>query len=150
MKIIRILLVLSVIFLVGCPRVITITAYNNTGSNIELIAGYNYAKQDKETGITKWERTEETLKVDENKKLEFGFPHSFPNLKVQTYNNIFIYNLPFKENIQVFDNVFLQIESNGYIYWLQDDNFPVRLKDMPEQPEGFPLKPISIEPLSAK
>ncbi|MEI6056686.1 MAG: hypothetical protein WCR55_11590 [Lentisphaerota bacterium] len=122
----------------SCSSASKIILFNNSGHNITVTSIISASGTLKEFIVNKCDRLElRYLVVEQQVKIVCG-------------NKLYIYDLKYPvEDDFINDNtMYFQFEPDGSIYVLKDDNFPVALKDMPRQPEGFPLKPISIETIN--
>lgn len=124
------LLVIALSFMSGCTIQTFLILYNNTERKIEI----EFIPKSPKMKIEKF-----TIEKGEYIKVLFH-----PKAKIQYKEKIETYNLnwpPKKYLCSVINGsaIFCQIENDGKIYILKNDNFPV--KEFPEQPEGFPLTP---------
>ena len=119
-----------VALLCSCSVPTFLIVYNNTQNDLSILSdGKWYSIKDK------------------NYK-EIPFPHGKLKLDVISSTNTWQYKIGFpprnfeKTKWEISPKIYLQIESNGWVYILYPTNdFPEI--NFPPQPKGYPLKPVN-------
>jgi len=129
-----ILVLLTVVSLSGCHFIMYIKLYNNTKMKVNFVAD------------------SVTNSIDSGKSCVMQFPYDTFSFLVTVGNTNRLYTVPkvSKENIETewnsehastIEMLYLQLETDWYIYGCLPTNYPVINMNYPNQAEGFPLKP---------